>query len=120
MVIQIIDIGGIFTVKPKDQAPVGVDDDRMKAGPFALQWMQSPIPSIHVLRFARMFQRCKLKSQTACMLGTDAALIAGAEKFLQAFVPESLNHQLIVKRRLSRVNAVRLHWNVGKLEENRT
>src|SRR5574340_941948 len=97
MIVNVINIGGIRTLKPKYQAPVAVNRNREKPAPVSGQGVQSPTRRIQVLGSDGMFQRGQLHPQLAGVLRLDAAFRVGLKETLQPLVPEVLDHGQSVK-----------------------
>jgi hypothetical protein len=66
------------------------------SGEIAAQGVQFPAGDIHVIGSIRKIEPGKLPFQFRGMVRADTRLAACFEKALQSFMPEALNHGLIV------------------------
>lgn len=95
VIILIINNFSIFAIKTKSQPPVAIHPYRPMARHIACQCMQVPTRHIHFLWSASHVQNSQLTCQLLCMVGTNARLAPGQEKFLKPFMRETLYHEAV-------------------------
>ena len=91
MIVVIINQHGVFALEREGQSPIATHIHRPMALPVAMERMQSPSRSIHILDGFGVVECEELPAQSFCMLWLNPSFRSFKEP-LDAFVSEALYH----------------------------
>lgn len=92
MIIDKIDIDGIFAVEAENDPPIGPHRHSPISLPLSLQRVKAKARNRHVLRRTRLAEPGKNAGDLVHVLWVEPAAIVIQKKAFQPFVPESPDH----------------------------